>query len=728
MQPYTLYVAVDGNDRWSGRLAAPTADHNDGPFATLARARDAIRALKAQGHLQLPVHVLVRGGKYFLDQPLMLGPEDSGTRRYPVCYQAFPNEKPILSGGRRITGWQPYKGEILQARLPGAKGGKWKFRQLFFNGQRQRRARYPNFDPANPLYGGWALTEGPADDGATRAYRFETGVDWYVDATKEGGQARAFTYRPGTFPRQWAKPTEGEVNIFPMDDWMNAIIPIRSVDHDQRLIILQREVPQFDRSPWHNLTGIRANNRFIVENLLEELDQPGEWCLDSEEGMLYFWPPSSMQEAEVVAPALDCLITLRGAAWITISGFTFTETLDGDDLHREGHDGYGAMFTRQGLRYCGEALHMRRAEHCRIEHNHFHGVGGNGIYLEGHNARNVIQRNEISEAGANGICLVGSGAQHPQFNEVIDNHIHHCGMLLKYVAGVFLGVSNGNIIGHNSIHHMPHHAINLGSNGVGRNIVEHNEIRFTCLEIHDNGAINVWADVPNAGVQRSIERSGHVIRYNLISDTYGCHVRADGTITAPDVTLTQGIYLDDYSSNCFVYGNIIIRAGTGIYVHGGKNNLIENNILVDCKYHFRLWDHVSTRAATRHMAGFMSANRFVRNIGVSQRTDGYLFHLGVWNDQLVAQSDLNIFYNPTRPTMVIDDCTAGDRSMDGVALSLEDWRERGLDEQSVVADPLFVDLVNGDLRLQAGSPALRLGFQPIDMANIGIRPAAIDEW
>jgi len=97
---------------------------------------------------------MVRGGKYFLEKTLVLGPENSGTQNCPITYTAYPCEKPILSGGRRITGWKPYKGKILQCLLPEAKGGKWKLRHLFYNGQRQIRARTPNFDPENPLYGG----------------------------------------------------------------------------------------------------------------------------------------------------------------------------------------------------------------------------------------------------------------------------------------------------------------------------------------------------------------------------------------------------------------------------------------------------------------------------------------------------------------------------------------------------------------------------------------------
>ncbi len=110
---------------------------------------------------------------------------------------------------------------------------------------------------------------------------------------------------------------------------------------------------------------------------MEELTEPGEWCLDSEDGSVYFWPPDGTlkENDEVVAPFLHTLISFCGASWLVISGFTFTETA-GDDLHRDGLDGYGPMYPNQGWKYCGEALHMREAQHCVIEKNRFYAVGG----------------------------------------------------------------------------------------------------------------------------------------------------------------------------------------------------------------------------------------------------------------------------------------------------------------------------------------------------------------
>jgi len=152
------------------------------------------------------------------------------------------------------------------------------------------------------------------------------------------------------------------------------------------------------------------------------------------------------------------------------------------------------------------------------------------------------------------------GPKHPLFNKVIDNHIHHCGTFDAYCAAVFLGRSEGNVIGHNDIHGMAHHGINLGNDGYGRNIIEYNKIHRVTLLTHDTGAINCWMEG-----ERESERTGHIIRYNFISDNPG----------------GRGIYLDNTSSNCFVYGNVIVGAKEGV-LPKGKNNVIENNIFVGC--------------------------------------------------------------------------------------------------------------------------------------------------
>jgi parallel beta-helix repeat protein len=665
-----FYVAPNGRDAWSGSQPEPNAAGTDGPFATLTQARDAVRQLKtkSRGTLSCPVRVFLRTGRYPLAEPIVLGTKDSGTPDFRITYAAYPGENPILSGGRSITGWKPYQGKIIQCTVPGSEAGKWKFRQLFYNGKNQIRARTPNFDPQDPLKGGWATMEGPAEPGSQTAFR----------------------YKQGTLVRRWAKPAEAEVNVFIGFDWANNIIPIKAIDEQRRLIALSRSTTRFTNPPsplpYNFPTPFNPNQRFRVENVLEELDQPGEWCWDSEDGKLYFWPPDgAVEKSEVVAPRLDTLLVLRGAAHVTVSGLTLAETNGGDNFHPEGVEGVGAMFPMPGWKYCGDAVLLDGAQDCRIEHNRFVNIGGNAIYLKGPSARNRISGNEISGVGACGVCLAGAEAKeaYPVFNEIVDNRIDQTGTMNMYSAAIFLGMSEGNVVGHNSIRRVPHHAINLGNTGRSRNIVEYNEIRDTCLETSDTGAINCWMEHD----ARNEPRQGHIIRYNLVVDSR-----------------ERGIYLDNYTSNCSVYGNIVVRAPLmGLIVHGGKNNVIENNVLVGCGQAVAYYDGIDELMP--RMARFSSGNRFCRNIVSSARELVYVAHKRP--ERVLAQSDHNLLFD------------VGDAST-----YLETRRREGYEVHSRIADPKFVDPAKDDYRLKPESPAIELGFQPIDIGQIGPRAGA----
>ncbi|MDY0165467.1 MAG: right-handed parallel beta-helix repeat-containing protein [Thermoguttaceae bacterium] len=151
----TFYVATNGNDAWSGKLAEPNAAGDDGPLATLAAARDAVRKLKATGPLDEPVSVQIRGGVYYVTETIALDAGDSGAEGAVISYEAYPGETPELVGGRRVEGFRPAGGNMLSVQLPAVEAGEWSFRQLFVNGRRQVRARYPNFDPDDPIRGGF---------------------------------------------------------------------------------------------------------------------------------------------------------------------------------------------------------------------------------------------------------------------------------------------------------------------------------------------------------------------------------------------------------------------------------------------------------------------------------------------------------------------------------------------------------------------------------------------
>ena len=136
-----FYVSTAGNDSWSGSLSEPNAAHSDGPLATLDNVRLAVQKKIAKGLTQ-PITVLVRGGEYTLDSTVVFGPRDAGTQKFPISYRAYPNEKPVFTGGKRLTDWKPCmndprgtpaaaKGKLWMTEIPEKLRGTWQIKSLY---------------------------------------------------------------------------------------------------------------------------------------------------------------------------------------------------------------------------------------------------------------------------------------------------------------------------------------------------------------------------------------------------------------------------------------------------------------------------------------------------------------------------------------------------------------------------------------------------------------------
>jgi parallel beta-helix repeat protein len=834
-----FFVATNGKNAWSGRLPAPNAEKTDGPFATLDRARDAVRALDRTNR-QGPIRVCIRGGAYFLGQPFVLGPEDSGSADQPVIYEAYPGETPVLSGGRPITGWQKGDGELYVADVPAVKKGNWYFRQLFVVGERQVRARTPNFDPKHPDTGGWNFavepyikgrrvgrfgqtlanihTPGdtflwevdiPADGdyalwlcygaknephGRTKmAGRTTMQVDdrkpvpldnlpdtggwgdfqWRKTATlsltrgshrlrwtnvKGGGlnfdafalcddlawtprgtkladpaagkhlvlvqaesyasyKAKEFTlgtsrrghpkdklyYKPGDIAR-WPRSPEPEIHIFPAWGWVNAILSVGSIDHENRIVhVTNRNCSQ----------DIRPGNRYFVENVFEALDQPGEWFLDRAEGRLYYWPRhADFEDRGVVAPVLDRIVDIAGEAAGGKAG-----PMHAEDESEGAPEGTAPRFSEhtvlRGLtfRHTTYSLEMgsvyspddgtvwlRRARHCVIENCNFLGVGGYGVRLSTQSHDNAIVGNTVEEAGQGGVLLIGyETAEQPRDNLIAGNTIRNCGRIWKHVAGVYVTTGSGNRIAHNTVADVPRYGISLKSFAPGKashkNVVEYNRLVRTNRETNDTGAIETLG--------RDREDTGNVIRGNLILDVIGLKTTDTGEILRP--FYTWGIYLDDYSSGTTVTGNIVARTYRGgIHVHLGRNNVFEHNILVDGQQ----------QQVECNGRDFMAENVFCRNIVVFKQ--GRLIKVNRWHDDVFANCDHNLYWRTAEPL------TADTPGMTPKG-SLKQWQAAGYDQHSAIADPLFVDAAADDYRLRPDSPAHKLGVQPTDVSRVGAR-------
>ncbi len=516
-----LYISPQGNDAWSGRLAEPNAGKTDGPFATLGRARDEMRRAHPPGSPPEPKTVHLRAGTYAVTDTLKLEGHDSGRPEAPVVWRAFEKERALLVGGRAITGFKPWKGEIMQADV-GAQGFRdVYFRQLFFAGERQTLARYPNADLGNPIAGGWAYAEGD---------------DWPLYEDKPGESRRELVYKAAD-ARVWSRPTEVELFIFPRFNWWNDLRQVQSIDPAKRLVTVGRD---------HSF-AVRGGDRYFFQNALEELDAPGEWYLDRETWTLYFWPPAPLANGQVFAPTTRTILRLDGVQHVTFRGLAL-ECSEGDAVILNG---------------CTKAL----IEGCTIRN--IGDFDGSGVAING-GTGNGVSGCDISFTGRHAIQLSGGDRPTltPAGNFADNNYLHHFGVFYKQGVGVDLeGV--GNRVTHNLMHDGPRFAIRHGGNN---NVIEFNRLRHIGLETEDVGAIY-------SGGRDWLTPRGTAIRYNFISDVAGFG-HAQGKWVTP--YFAWGVYLDDNTGGVDVIGNIVARCGRGgLHCHSGRDNHVENNVWID---------------------------------------------------------------------------------------------------------------------------------------------------
>lgn len=507
--------------------------------APLAGARAAVAALKARGPLPAGgVIVEIPAGRYPLSSTLALTVADGGTDGSPVVWRAAGPGGVILSGGLAVTAWLPVTDLAIRSRLPAsardqvvtadlravglADFGRIEQRgspglELFFNGHRMPLARYPNE--------GWLLIAGVPQTGPVR---FHEGLerDKRFDGIPAGRHYGRITY-PGDRPATWAPSDEIYAQGYWVWDWNDSFQRIQSIAPAQHEITLAEP---------HHSYGYAPRQRFRFLNVLEELDQPGEWYLDRAAGRIYFYPPAPLPPGTVEVSVLDTpLVTLDSVAHFSLEGFTLE---------------HGR----------GRGLVVTGGEHCQVAGCTFRELGGEALVIAGGSDHRVVSCDFHDLA--NGAIRVNGGDRvtlTPSHHEILNNHIHDYSQWLRtgqygiQIDGV------GQHVAHNFIHDAPFEGMYLRGND---HLVEFNEVCRVCTESGDAGALHTGRDYT---------WQGNVIRYNYWHDLKGT-----GRITA------TAVYLDDFASGFTVYGNVFYRASRGIRIGGGRDNLVANNLFVDC--------------------------------------------------------------------------------------------------------------------------------------------------
>jgi len=530
-----LHVSPHGDDAATGQ---PGQGAGAGPFVTLARAREAVRAAPPDRD----VVVLVHPGTYRLEETLTLGPADGGAGRRTVTWRSKTPGAAVLSGGAPLAAWTVEEDGTWSHASPGV-------RQLFVGEERLPSARFPRE--------GW-LRVASAEPGARDAFRASDGLP--PAASLLGAQVRL------------------------VHDWSTSLVPLERLGADGS-VRLARPVGAWH--PFFHLTGFEQHPRYAFENVRAGWDVPGEWLDDHAAGRLRYRPRrgETPRATDVLAPALPCLIAIEGTAEEPVLGLRF-EGLSlrhsAALLHPQGYAGIQAAFHED--REAGPGVRRARAPAgaVRVEHaGDFRFVGcefmqlGGAALVIGRGAHDgLVRRCRVADVGANGI-MVGEPSYppaHPEAVELVrditveDSTLERCGALDPGAVGLWIGLSARVHVRHNELRDLPYTGISLGwiwsdepSPSRGHRI-ERNHIHHVMQVLSDGGGIYTLGRQPDT----------HVVG-NLVHDVPPHLGRAP----------SNGVFVDQGSTELLFRGNVLHSiAGAPIRFHMAGGNRLEENLLV----------------------------------------------------------------------------------------------------------------------------------------------------
>ncbi|WP_353861961.1 carbohydrate-binding domain-containing protein [Azospirillum formosense] len=524
-----FYVAKNGNDAWSGRLAAPNAEGTDGPFASLERAQAAMRA----GAVKT---TYVREGSYNPTGMLSLGAPDSGVR-----ILGYPGEQSVLSGGERVTGFTYEGNGVWSAPLSAAPG-----LDVTVGGVRFQLASKAAYDPQDPTTG------------------------WFIaDASAYGASKNALRYRAGDVTTADLVPGS-RVQVFDTERLQDAILTVAGIDTVTRTLTFTADAP----------FTMRDGSTFKLLGNTAHVDQVGEFAYRASDGRLVIKAGEDFTGTGVEVARLGTLLRLNGANGVTIQGLTFANTTtDGnalDILNGDVNTIAGNSFVNVGT---GIRL-TQGSDRNLVSGNYLDHLGINGIALTGQSIGNTVTGNRIQHIGevrkyAGGIMASGISDTVISHNDI--DHSSRYGISVKNWDSATISLNNAilyNRVRNTGLETADSGGIELlGRSNLNTGTrIEGNRVEHTG-GIATTGTGQWLRDHKGYGIYLDDLTSGVTVRGNFLRDTAWAAVMIHG---GHDNTVTNNIGVLGANGESFIRIEWVPLAGAaGI----PANNTVTGNLV-----------------------------------------------------------------------------------------------------------------------------------------------------
>ncbi len=575
-----------------------------------------------------------------------------------VIVEAYGDGEVRLIGGYRVTGWQ--EDTFNGVDCLSAPVENEDFSDFYVNGKRASMTRFP--------------LDGTLEPEALEDVEDSMPGSTYLIAKE--GDIPAFTNVD-----KW--------QFVGIHNWIDARTPVTSYDAGSRKLSFM--VP---------LVFEDGECIWWLENVKETFGRPNDWYVEN--GRVYYVPADETVTADTIEayiPTVSDMINAIGTPENRIENLVFRDitfsVTRGDYITNV--TGTPVASDNQAWSWAPGFITFMYAENCAFENCTFMDYGINGLVFDDGCRYITVSRCTFHDGGAGCVKIRGGDDENApdatNHNTVADCTMLHCGQRRYAATGIAIMRSGNNVIEHNEIGYLYYSGITNGWNW-GNDLTPTHDNLITKNYIHHIGA-GMLSDL--GGIYSLGNQPGTVISGNLIHDV---EARSYGGC---------GIYGDQGTTHLLIENNVVYDVnGYALQISMvgmGTDNLVRNNVFAaSAGPLFRIWHHEKKLTTTLE-----------RNIFCSTGTDMY----EVGRDHL-AQKNLhasgNLFYSTASddPTMVtVNDSTKWD---------LEQIQKFfGIEEGSIVADPEFVDFENRDFTLKESSPALAMGFEPIDLSDVGPR-------